>query len=290
MRVLVTGGSCLLGWNLLRSEPNGADVAYTWWTTKQPWCHHQMDVCDRSQVSYVFGRVRPQVVVHMASAGDVDWCQANYREAWRINVEGTENVLEAAGLSGARVLYTSSNAVYGGDDPPYAEGSPREPVNAYGKMRRKAEDLVMGYNREWLIARLFLLYGQEPQGARGNWGTKALRWLEAGRSLRIVDDVVYQPTWAADAARAVWRLALDGEPGCWNVAGDGACTLHGFVTALAEAWGFPPEMVGRAEFGEFPELTPRPLDSRYDLSKSKNWGICPRGYLEGVEAFRDERA
>jgi dTDP-4-dehydrorhamnose reductase len=288
MRVLVTGGSSLLGLYLHRFQPAGVDVHYTWWSTWQPWCLHQMDVCDPSMVGHVLAKVRPGAIVHMAAEGNVDRCEQEYTVAEATNVHGTRNVLLAAREVGARVLLTSTNAVYDGEHPPYGPDAERHPVNVYGRLRVRAEDLAMK-EEGWQIIRLFLLYGWEPPGARGNWGSKAVRALEKGERLKVVDDVTYQPTWAADAARAVWKVLLDcPTERAYNVAGASSCTLHEFISVLSRIFKLDEFLVKRANFRDFGTLAPRPRDTSYDLANSAICGISCRGYEEGLEAMRDE--
>ncbi len=153
MKILVTGGSGLLGKYLHLHQPAEHDVEYTWYSTHQSWCAHRLNVYMRqgdrttdraqSQIDYVFGKVKPQAVIHMAGVGNVDFCQKNYQLAWDTNVEGTRHVMKAAADHGAQVLLTSTNAVFSGENPPYGEDDEREPINAYGKIRKAAEDVVL---------------------------------------------------------------------------------------------------------------------------------------------------
>lgn len=290
MKVLVVGGSCLLGSYLLRSVPEGVDAEFTWYTTYQNWCAHQMDICNKSQVQYVFSKVKPQTVIHMAAVGNVDWCQDNYGTAFQINVGGLRNVLEVAKDYEAQVLMTSTNAVYSGENPPYAEDAEQKPVNAYGKIKKQAERFMAGYRHKWQIVRLFLLYGWEPQGARDNWASSAARKLHAGMPMKVVDDVFYQPTWAADAARAVWKVLLDGEPGAYNVAGTDRVSLYQFVLEVANMYPhYDKNLISPVSISQF-DIAPRPIDSSYDLGKSQALGIWCRGIKEGLEGMRNELA
>jgi len=285
MKVLITGASGLLGKYLFENVPANIEVEGTWYATQQLWTAHRLDVCDVDLVKYVVSKVRPDAIVHMAAVGNVDWCQLNYREAWRINVEGTRNVASVAEDIGARFMLTSSNAVFAGDDPPYHEEQDRKPVNAYGKMRRAAEDAVVYICQNWQITRLFLLYGWEPEGARGNWASKAARRLAQGKRMRVVGDVMYQPTFAGDAARAVWKILTEGNKGTWNVSPGQTVSLFEFVCQVARTYDLDLDLVERIEFADLADLdlAPRPIDSSYDVSKVRSLGIECSGPAGGLE-------
>ena len=289
-RVLVTGGSSLLGHYLQTSEPDGIQAAHTWHKNYQPWCHHQLDVTDQANIRYVFSKVKPQAVIHMASVGSVDEAQRNYRPCWLANVEGTRNVLKVAEDYEAQVLLTSTNAVFDGQNAPYDEDAEREPVNSYGKMRRAAEDAVMRYRYKWHVARLFLLYGWEPTGARGNWASSAVRRLRAGGRLKMADDRWYMPSYAGDVARALWALLGQGQ-GVYHVAGDDRVTLHQFILTVAETWQLDQSLVEPVPFADLAQefkLAPRPVDTTYDLHKARLFGLECRGIVGGLEEMRGE--
>jgi len=303
MKILVTGGSGLLGRYLHLTEPEGMDVEYTWYSTDQPWCAHRLNVYlrqgdrtrahDQHQIEYLFGKVRPDVVIHMAGVGNVDFCQKNYRLAWDTNVEGTRQLMRVANEYGAQVLLTSTNAVFSGEDPPYAEDDEREPINAYGKIRKAAEDVVL---REggWIV-RLFLLYGWEPPGARGNWASGAARALRDGHKLRMVNDRWYMPTYAEDAALAIWALLGQGQGEglkalphrVYHVAGADRVTLYDFCKTVADTWMLDPSLVEPCSFDELEGLAPRPVDSSYNLERAQEIGIECFGIREGLEFMHE---
>ena len=281
MNVLIVGASCLLGKYLERTCPEGVALAKTWYTN--PAGGLQADVGDPSQVGYVFAKARPDRVIHMAAPGDVDWCERNYTLAERVIVGGTKAVLREARDCGAKVLYVSTNAVFSGDDPPYSEGSERRPVNRYGALRRRAEDVVL--NEHGSVVRLFLLYGWPPPGARTNWGAEIARRLSRGERVRLVDDRWWQPTWAGHAAQAVWRLME--ESGVWHFAGADRTTLHGFGQRIAGAFGLDASLLEPIGSEDLPGIAPRPLDTTFCLDKARVIMPVP-GLDEGLKEIRDE--
>jgi nucleoside-diphosphate-sugar epimerase len=122
---------------------------------------------------------------------------------WRINYDGTRNLLTAAGESGVKrfVFLSSVKAMAEPGDDCVDEGWPGEPSTPYGKAKRASEDAVLEagaqYGMHVVNLRLAMVYGR---GGRGNLERMA-RGIRAGwfpplpetgnrRSLVHVDDVV----------------------------------------------------------------------------------------------------
>lgn len=87
-----------------------------------------------------------------------------------VNVEGTRNVLQAAGRNGCqRLVFTSSVAVYPLNARSPDETFPVAPFNRYGESKAEAERLI----REWVqtiptrsttVTRLCVVFGEENRG------------------------------------------------------------------------------------------------------------------------------
>lgn len=80
-------------------------------------------------------------VVFTAAVSGPDRCAADYETCWSINVEGTKHFIRMAMRYGCRVLFFSSDAVFG-DIPGavYTEESETMAVTAYGRMKKAVED------------------------------------------------------------------------------------------------------------------------------------------------------
>lgn len=286
MKVLITGGSSLLGKALSTTAPDCADLHSTWFTNYVTGCAYHLDISNKSQVAYIFERVKPEIVIHCAAVGSVDYTENHFIETHQVNVLGTENVLRCAQDFKALFVYISTNAVFDGAAPPYEETRPRQPVNRYGSIKREAEDLVMaGFN--WLIIRPFMLYGWPYHGGRSNWFVTILSRLEKGETVKLVDDTYWQPSLALDVAQAIWRLIQpDIAIGIYHVASDERVSLYEFGLKIAEVWGYDAGLVQPIKSSSLKGIAPRPQDTTFRLDKLHGLGIKLRGIEEGLRALK----
>lgn len=148
---------------------------------------------------------------------------------WRINFEGTRNLLRAAGEAGVRrfVFLSSVKAMAEPGDACADEDWPGEPVTPYGRAKRAAEDAVLEagvkYGMHVVNLRLAMVYGR---GGRGNLERMA-RGIRAGwfpplpdtgnrRSLVHVDDVVAAMRLVAQAPAANGRTYIVADPKAYS--------------------------------------------------------------------------
>ncbi len=172
-----------------------------------------------------------------------------------MNALGTRNVAEAAAAVGAHLVYISTDYVFDGtEDRPYVEWDPPNPRSVYGRSKLGGElevHAVAGPSST--VVRTAWV-----SGAHGANMVKTVLRLAAGNPdgpLRFVDDQHGCPTFTADLAQAVVRLALDRRPGTFHVTNQGETTWYGFARAVLEAAGSDPD---RVEPIATSELDPRP--------------------------------
>lgn len=80
-------------------------------------------------------------VLFTAAVSEPDKCADEFELCWKINVEGTQYFIREAIQRGCRVLFFSSDAVYGDSTGYiYTEESKTSAVTAYGRMKKAVED------------------------------------------------------------------------------------------------------------------------------------------------------
>lgn len=249
MRVLVTGAGGFVGRHLVRRlVAEGHRVAGSVWgeTLDLPEVEvRELDVRDREAVERVVGRVRPEVVVHLAGLSHVGQSWERPGCYFQANVVGTEHLLAAAG--DARLVLASSADVYGAvpeAEQPIGEDRPLEPATPYGLTKAAAERLAFALAGERaVVVRSFNLIGpgQAPTFALPSFAAQlaAIHRGEAEPVLRVGNlsarrDFVHVEA----AARAYALLAREGEGGtAYNLSSGRGTAIRDALDALLRVSG-----------------------------------------------------
>lgn len=84
-------------------------------------------------------------VIMIAAVSSPDMCEMQQELCYKINVEGTSYCIREALKRNCKVLFFSSDAVYGEDvGAPFTELSPCLPISNYGKMKNSVEMAFIG--------------------------------------------------------------------------------------------------------------------------------------------------
>ena len=194
MTLLITGGDGTLGRELVKLYPDSVHPS-----------HSELDIGDGLAVSAFLQRTKPEMVIHCAALTGVRECEENKNLAWKVNVEGTENLVE-----GCRALpndcyfaQISTACVYYGDRGDYAESDLPYPKNYYALTKLLGEAAVRHSGlKRWLVLRTNFV-GREkwryPKAFADRFGTYLF---------------------ADDVAKAIREVAEEKMEGILHVVGD----------------------------------------------------------------------
>ena len=204
---------------------------------------------------------KPETVIHCAAYTAVDKAESESELAIKINGFGTRWVAEACREVGAKMIYISTDYVFGGDGKiPYEVNDEKNPVNMYGRTKLLGEDAVNAVVDNHFIVRTSWVFGINGH----NFIKTMLRLAETHKKVRVVNDQIGSPTYTVDLARLLADMAASEKFGTYHATNEGFCSWAEFTREIFDQAGLDVEVEG-IPTSEYPTPARRPFNSR--LSK-----------------------
>jgi dTDP-4-dehydrorhamnose reductase len=283
MRILLTGANGQVGWELSKQGgQRGLEILAL--------DRSDLDITDPVSVSKKVNHSDVSLVVNAAGYTAVDQAESEPELAFAANRDGPAYLASTCGKAGIPLVHISTDYVFDGQKKgAYLVTDPVSPLSVYGKSKAAGEVEVRKHLREHFILRTGWVYG-----IHGDNFIKTMLGLGREREvIQVVDDQYGCPTYAADLAETILKIAaqlLDGGQvhwGTYHYCGKGVTTWH----ALAEevfrlASDYASLKVKRVEpisTSEYPTPAQRPIISVLDCSLiEKTFNIRPKPWRESL--------
>ena len=195
-----------------------------------------LDVREPAAVMAAVKDFRPDVVLHLAAATDVDRCEQEPDWAYHTNAVGTQNVALACLACAVPLVYISTAGVFWGDKPePYIEFDAPRPANVYGHAKLGGEQIVASLLQRYYIVRAGWMIGG---GARDKkFVGKIGRLIVEGKSpVLAVHDKLGSPTFAGDLLAGIRTLLETDYYGLYHMVNVGCCSRYEVALAIRDAF------------------------------------------------------
>lgn len=279
MKVFVTGVGGQLGHDVINEltsrgyEAIGSDVV-DMVASGVPYV--ALDITDAKAVERVITEIRPDAVVHCAAWTAVDTAEdADKQEKVKaINVDGTQNIANAAKMVDAKMVYISTDYVFDGQGTAPWEPDCKEyaPLNVYGQTKLGGELAVSSTLEKYFIVRIAWVFGL-------NGGNFIKTMLQVGKShpqVRVVNDQIGTPTYTYDLARLLVDMIESEKYGYYHATNEGGyISWYDFTKEIYRQAGMDTEVlpVTTEEYGL--SKAARPFNSRLDKKKLTDNGFVP---------------
>lgn len=248
----------------------------------------QVNITSKKEVKQLVSSCEPDVIVNCAAMTNVDACEHERELAWKINVEGMENIIDAAKRSSQKIIHVSSDYIFDGKTGPYGEDDRPDPVNYYGKTKLASENALRASGLNYFIARTMVLYGYAP-GVKQNFALWLIQSLEKKSPVRVVDDQFGNPTLADDLAYGIVRGIELERSGIYNIAGRDIISRYEFALRLTHLFGFDPGLITAIKTSQLRQPAKRPLKSGLITLKAEvELGVRPSTAEQGLAILKNQ--
>lgn len=204
-KILITGANGMLGKDLVQAFLKEYDLVGVGHIEDPAMKieYHCVNITESENITHFIVKHSPDIVIHTAAFTNVDACETEQVEAFKVNCQGTENVVSACNKINAYLFFISTDYVFDGTNKiPYKESDQPNPVSIYGETKYKAEQLIQEKAKRHTIIRTSWLYGKNGK----NFVDTIIRMSENSPTLKIVSDQIGRPTYTVDLANALNQL------------------------------------------------------------------------------------
>lgn len=296
MKILITGSNGLLGQKLVQlitENSNHELIATARGKNRLPfedgYIFESLDITNEQDVWNVVKKHEPDVIINTAAMTNVDQCETERDDCWKLNVTAVEHLVKAAEETKAFLLQLSTDFIFDGQDGPYNEEADANPVSYYGESKLAAEQLLSKSKVDWAIARTVLVYGIAHDMSRSNIILWVKKSLEEGKEIQVVDDQWRTPTLAEDLAKGCLLIAEKKAKGIYNISGDDLLTPYEMAVKTAEFFDLPQDSMTKSDSTKFKQTAKRPPKTGFILDKAKrDLGYKPHSFEEGIRVLSEQ--
>ncbi len=263
MKVLVTGALGQLGYDVIGElRERGHDYTAV--------DINEMDITDSEAVKKTIELSNPDCVIHCAAYTAVDAAEENKELCYKINVTGTENIINVCQENNIKLIFISTDYVFDGTGTNFhLPSDKRNPINTYGFSKYQSELMI-----EKRLAKYFIVRTSWVFGINGNNFVKTMINLGKTKdSISVVGDQIGSPTYTLDLARLLVDMAETEKYGIYHATNEGICSWYDFACEIFRLVGNKKVSVIPVSSSEYITKAVRPKNSRMSKEKLKKNGF-----------------
>lgn len=274
-RILITGGSGMVG-SYVNSVFSDSDCILT--------DVDSLDIRDHSEVMNSVKKIKPDIILHLAAATDVDKCELDSDWAIKINVTGTGNIVSACKKYGIALVFLSSGAVFDGLKlQPYVENDLTNPLNVYGKTKLSGEGIIKSGLENYLIIRAGWMIGGGKKDVK--FVGKIVEKMFKSDSINVVNDKFGSLTYAKNLLFSIKNLLNGNKTGIYHMVNQGMVSRYDIALEIKNILSLKRVNINPVSSGSFPLPAPRGRSEALDNLRLRQLKL---DYMCGwKEALRD---
>lgn len=241
----------------------------------------KVDITKKEPISKALQTIDFDIMLHLAAYTNVDLAENQPDIAWKVNVEGTRHIFESIKQLKKKIVFISTDFVFDGENPPFFEDSPPNPLSVYGKTKLEAEKII---GNEGMIVRISYPYRAQFQ-AKMDLVRSIFQTLQKKGPIQAVTDQIITPTFIDDIAYSLRHLLHNFDHGIFHVVGQNSLSAYDLVLTIGEIFGLDTTNLQKTTHDVFyRNRAPRP---KKGIIKSRKNPFFPmKTFKEGLEEVK----
>lgn len=180
----------------------------------------------------------PDLLIHLAALTNIRFCEQNKAASWETNYKITRLLTQACAQYNVRMIFFSSDYVFGKYDRLWTENDVPCPVNQYGRDKAAAERFVQANLSNSAIIRTAQLYG-----IPGDLVELVRMTLSSQEKFAAFANLINCPTWIKDLFKMVSIIIHHDYQGVFHCAGPEAVSRYQYACKIADSLALDPSRI-----------------------------------------------
>ena len=241
MKILITGASGFLGSYLFNKlNKNNTLIGLSGQKTDTQLIH--CDITQKEQVIKIVQEQNTKIIIHCAGISRNFYNNPTYGKL--VNIAGTQNIVDAAKIIQASLVYISSASVFNGQNGSFTEKDKPKTNDEYGKTKIEAENIIHKYKFRYLILRPSLIIGNSPKGAEETYLGKIIKAGSEKKKLKLDNNWIFAPSWNWHIEKVIqWWLQNNSTVNLLHVTSRDTITKMEFARKLYERLNIDQDLI-----------------------------------------------
>lgn len=284
MKLIGTGLSGLVGSRIVELLPQHTFTNFS--------LENGVDITDKASITKRISEDHEAAwVLHLAAYTNVQQAEADKplekeSPAWKVNVEATQNIVDACAASGKKLLYIDTDYAFDGTKDIYTEEDAPHPLGWYAVTKSEGAKRTLSLGDNSIVMRISNPYRANPVGKK-DFVHKMLDYMNTGKTIAAPKDQVFVPTFIDDIAVAIDTLLMHDAHGIFHVVGSQALSPYDAARSLARLYGIDEGLVTSTTFASYFEgKAPVPQRAALSNEKIRSLGVSMRGFDDGISEMK----
>jgi len=282
MKIVIIGTAGRLGAALMPEYQGEHDV--------NGFNHAQLDLSNLDKIREKLAGTHFDVLINAAAFTNVDLCETQSDQAFRVNAEAPGVLAEICGEKNARLIHFSTDYVFDGEKRvPYTEEDEANPISVYGESKLAGEKNVLATENRHLVVRVSWVFGPDRQ----SFIDGMIKRAQENEKVDAIADKFSTPTYTRDIAKMLPRFFDNGvEGGILHFANAGKCSWQEYAQWALDCCdkagiSLKANTVGACKLKDMANwVARRPVYSVLSTAKyTQLTGISPRTWREAVADY-----
>ncbi|MEK6947067.1 MAG: SDR family oxidoreductase [Nanoarchaeota archaeon] len=284
MKLLVLGGSGLVGKSLLKSNNEKFDIIATY-------NENQINVpkilslkctlpSDFDKLEETIRNEKPEIIVNAMGYSNIDFCEANKEKSYQLHVKITEKIAKLVAMYDIKTIFLSSDYVFDGKKGNYTESDIPNPINYYGETKLEAEKIILKQPQN-VVFRTSIIYDWDFRVRFFNY---VINNLKNQKEIEVTYDVFNSVTIVDSLIQSIFLAIEKDISGLFHIVDSTCVNRFEFAKCIAKIFKLDNKLIKKVSIDDIGVIAKRPKNTCLNNSKAeKSLGIKFGTLEDGVK-------